>query len=178
MKPKRQYVPGPMDNCQTPAYALTPILPYLPRRPLWEPAAGNGNIVRALTDKGWTVVGTDILTGQDFFTCDPPFDHGFFGIITNPPYSLKFKWLERCIQFERPFALLVPVEMIGAKQCQDIVRYNGFEMMLLNRRVNFEMPNKGYNGTGAQFPVMWLTWHILPQQVMFGEIVQDKRVKA
>ena len=175
MKLKLQYKSGPMDNCQTPPYALDPILPYLDKSlTWWEPAMGKGNIVNTLVDKGYKIHGTDIEKGWDYFYCELPtlWDVS----ITNPPYGLKFKWLARCYELGKPFALLVPVEMLGAKQTQELLKVNPFEIMLLNRRVNFEMPNKGYNGAGAQFPVFWLTSRILPEKVMFGEINQKKPV--
>ena len=59
----------------------------------------------------------------------------------------------------------VPLEMLGAASCQRLIRPHGFEVMLLDKRVNFKMPNKGYEGGGAQFPVIWLTWQILPNAV-------------
>ena len=34
-----------MDQCQTPTYAVEPLLPYIPKEWLvWESAAGEGNI--------------------------------------------------------------------------------------------------------------------------------------
>jgi len=173
MKPKRQYKPGPMDNCQTPAYALDPILPYLNRDwTWWEPAEGKGNIATTMRQNGYTCWGTDIETGYDYFDYCPS---GWDASITNPPYGLKFQWLKRIIELGKPFALLVPVEMIGAKTAQDFLKTIPFEIMLLNRRVNFVMPIKGLNGAGAQFPVMWLCSGILPEKIVFGEINYPKK---
>jgi hypothetical protein len=162
------------DFCQTPAYALDPLLPYLdPRWRIWEPAAGEGLLVEALLDSGFNEVqGTDILTDQNFFKYEAVF---WDVIVTNPPYSLKFEWLERCYALGQPFALLVPVEMLGAKTAQELMQKHGFEIMLLDQRVDFKMPNKGWDGAGSQFPVMWLCWKLLPQQVVFGSIEAGKK---
>ena len=173
MKPKKNYRPGPMDSCQTPTYALDPILPYLRVDwKWWEPCAGKGNIVHALEDNNFSVTWSDIIHGEkyDYFSYSP---NEWTASITNPPYGLKFPWLARCYELGKPFALLVPVEILGAKKCQELIEANGFEMMLLNRRVNFEMPSGRTDGQ-AQFPVFWLTWKILPRQVMFGEINYPK----
>jgi hypothetical protein len=32
-----------------------------------------------------------------------------------------------------------------------------FEWIFFKRRINFKMPNKGWTGTGAQFPTFWFT---------------------
>jgi hypothetical protein len=170
-----EYIPQGFDACQTPAYALDPLLPYLKREwAIWEAAAGEHRLVEALYDAGYSeanVIPSDLLTGQNFFEYEPD---NWDCLVTNPPYSLKYKWLERCYALGKPFALLVPVETLGSKAAQDLIQKFGFEMLLLDSRVDFEMPNKGFEGS-AQFPVMWLCWRLLPQQVLFGSISEAKK---
>lgn len=170
-RPTDIYQPKGYDACQTPAYAIDPMLPFLhPDFVIWEPAAGEHYLVEALYDSGFKteqVIISDILTDQNFFEYTP--DCHWDCLITNPPYSIKYQWLERCYQLGRPFALLVPVEVLGTKTAQQLLREYGFEMMLLDKRVDFKMPNKGWDSS-AQFPVFWLCWQMLPQQVMFGEL--------
>lgn len=164
------YKPKGYDVCQTPPYALDPLLPYLNRDWLiWESAAGEGYLVEAFYDSGFRqtqVIGTDLLTGQNFFDFTP--DH-WDCQVTNPPYSIKYEWLERCYQLGKPFALLVPVEMLGAKTAQALLEKYGFEMMLLDQRVDFKMPVKGWDSS-AQFPTFWLCWQLLPEKIMFGKL--------
>lgn len=93
-------------------------------------------------------------------------------IITNPPYSVKFPWIERCYALGKPFALLVPVETIGARAGQRLMERFGAELLLLDKRVNFEMPLKGWNGSSAQFPVLWLCWQLLPAPLVYGRITR------
>lgn len=132
---------------------------------------GKGNIVNVLSDAGFNIRGTDIENGWDYF--ERPLSTLWDASITNPPYGLKYQWLQRSVELGKPFALLVPVEMLGAKKCQDILREVHFEIMLLNRRVNFEMPSGKSDGQ-AQFPVMWLCSGILPEKIVFGEINYPK----
>jgi hypothetical protein len=166
------------DRCNTPAYALDPLLPYLVRFPvIWEPAAGTGNIMRAIAPPVSGVIASDIhgdyaKPPRNFFDWQPPI---FNAIVTNPPYSIKFDWLKRCYELGRPFALLVPVETIGAQKAQRLMEKHGVELLLLNRRVNFEMPNKGLESadgwkSSAQFPVLWLCWQMLPHPIVYGKI--------
>lgn len=173
----------PFDRCQTPTYALDPLLPYLRREwVIWEPAAGEGNIARALRELGYTVVASDILTdhigdgvegGRDLFAWQPA---RWDVIVTNPPYSVKFGVYERCYQLGKPFALLLPVETLGAGASQKLYRQHGHEQLLLNRRINFKMPNKGYEDgewrSTAWFPTFWSCWRMLPAPVVYGEFTR------
>lgn len=184
MKPKANHTADPqgMDVCNTPAYALDPLLPYIrPEWVVWEPAASTGNLYNALAPHVLGIMGTELRTegtgrgvqgGVDFFGWRPIH---FDALVTNPPYSIKTQWLERCYQLGKPFALLVPVEMIGTKSAQFLMERHGCELLLLNRRVNFEMPNKGLEGpdgwkSSAQFPVLWLCWKMLPAPIVYGKI--------
>lgn len=170
------YTPQGMDACQTPAYALDPLLPYLTGfKTIWEPACGEGLLVDALQDctpDRFTVIGSDILDGRNFFDFEPD---GWDCLVTNPPYSIKFQWIARCYTLGKPFALLMPVETLGAKTAQDLFERYGVEILLLDKRVNFKMPVKGWEASGSQFPVFWLCWKLLPQQVMFGKITNGKK---
>jgi hypothetical protein len=176
MKPKMNYksdptVSNPMDRCETPAYALDPLLPYLRSGWLiWEPACGSGRIVRTLTAQGFTVTGSDLLDGRSFFDWQP---RDFDAIVTNPPYSIKPEWIRRCYALGKPFALLVPVETIGGGAVQAMMDHFGSELLLLNKRVNFYMPNnKELSGNGAQFPVLWFCWQMLPAPIVYGKITR------
>lgn len=171
MKPKRAYKPGKMDNCQTPPYALDPMLPYvLGKGFIWECAAGEGQLARYIATQQ-SVNSTDIKQGYDFLTHDLPF-YAWDLIVTNPPYSLKYKWIDRCYDLGKPFALLIPVECIAAKGI--LKHFGNYELMFLSDRVNFKMPDKGYLGK-AQFPVLWFCHNILPEKIMLGDITQAKK---
>ncbi len=174
MKPKMNratdaHVSQPMDRCYTPAYAVEPLLPYLRREwTIWEPAAGEGHMVRALEAAGLRVIASEIQQGQDFFRYQPAH---FDCIVTNPPYSIKDAWLERCYQLGKPFALLIPVETVGTQAAQRHMERYGAEFNWLNKRVNFIMQNKGDKGS-AQFPVYWHSWKLTGQPVSYWKITR------
>ena len=178
MKPKTNVATDPsesqgFDRCYTPPYALDPLLPYIrPKWFVWESAAGEGHLVDAIAPHVRGVLGTDLhgryatAAPRDFFRWQPD---RFDAIVTNPPYSIKYLWLERCYALGRPFALLLPVETLGAAAAQRLFERYGVELLLLNKRVNFKMPNKGWGGS-AQFPVFWCCWKVLPKPIVYGKL--------
>ena len=178
MKPKmnKGYNTGTYDECQTPPYALDPLIPYLdPFEPIWECAAGERTLANYLIQIGYAVIATDINDkvpgGSDFFDI-------WYGntIITNPPYSLKYEWLERCYELEFPFALLMPVEMIGTAKAQKLFCKHGVEIIYMTPRVDFLMPHALWAGHGAQFPVAWYTWKLnLPKEINYATLNKPSR---
>jgi len=159
----------PRDRCYTPAYALDPLLPYLPADAVvWEPAAGAGHLVRALEAAGRSVYASEIAHGDNFYTHTPPVAWGVQ--VTNPPFSSKYHWIEHSYALGRPWALLLPLETLGAQSAQRHFRRHGVELLLLNKRVNFIMPNLGLGGGGANFPVAWFCWRLLPAPIVYGSI--------
>lgn len=147
-----------MDRCGTPRYALDPLLPYLdPSWVIWESAEGKGHIYVGLYRAGFErIIGTDLLTTGTNFIHDEPFTD-WDCQVTNPPYSIKYKWLKRSYALGKPFALLLPVDTSGASTAQKLFREYGCEIIYMDKRVNFDMPDKGYAGQ-AQFATAWYTW--------------------
>jgi hypothetical protein len=159
MKPKAaKKSGGGYDNCGTPTYALYPLLPYLAWETVWEPAEGEGFISTALRDYGYKVYGSDIKDGDNFDFLDTCLAYSMWNVqVTNPPFSLKYKWLERSYAINKPFALLLPLETLGAVTAQKLFKEHGMELIVMSQRVNFKMPVKGWD-CQAQFPVAWFTW--------------------
>ena len=169
MPPQAQ---GRPDDFQTPPIALAPLLPYLaPFHTIWECAAGKENLVTALQEAGHTVIATDLYVSEqpegvnfltDFMGCD--------AIVTNPPFSDKDKFLARCYELNKPFALLLPVTALGGQRRQNLYRENGLQIMMLGRRVNFETPSG--KGGGAWQEHAWFTQGLhMPHDIMFERIV-------
>ena len=183
MKPKENkgYNTGTYDECQTPPYALEPLFPYLNPilDPIWECAAGKGILSKALIEHGYDVIATDINPSKDVSYHDFLYSNLIYAdpiIITNPPYSLKYEWLSMCYFYEHPFALLMPVEMLGTAKGQRLFDKYGIEMIFMSPRVDFYMPHKGWEGGGAQFPTAWFTWKLhLPEQINFARLNKPKR---
>jgi len=167
-------VPQGRDLFQTPNYAVDLLIPFIPKHIswVWEPACGEGKIVKRLLDKtDLDVYASDIRQTENFFSDNINFltrekypdkdDMPFFGesaIITNPPFSLKEKFYKKCKWFGVPFALLVPADyaiwnILGCWK-------QGCEKIIPERRVDYVTPSgkSGASGHTADFHSMWLTW--------------------
>lgn len=154
------------DIFQTPNTALEPILQFIPKEySIWEPASANGNIVKFFSGNGYNIIGTDISNGNDFFTTQIESDC----IITNPPYSIKDKWIERCYELHKPFMLLLPITALEGIKRQKLYKDNDIQLILFNRRINYETPSG--RGAGAYFSSAWFCHNFnLPKQLNFLEI--------
>jgi Zn finger protein HypA/HybF involved in hydrogenase expression len=155
------------DDFQTPPEALDYLLPYLKKDwIIWECASGKGYLAQYLKQKGFKVFISDIVdyaynVGDagippekyiDFLKDEPP---QFDCIVTNPPYSLKQQFLERCYQLGKPFALLLPLTALETQKRQRLYAKYGIEIILLPKRINFETPSG--RGSGSWFAVAWFT---------------------
>lgn len=181
MKPKLNYTSNgtkghPKDNCQTPPYAVAPLIQHLnPKWTIWEPAAGKMGLAFELMNHVFQVLHTDIQRGKDFLELNaPPHGFSFEAIITNPPFSLKYKFLARCYEIGKPFALLMPIDTLGAQTAQRLFDQHGVQVIIMDKRIDFIMPNKGEGGS-AQFNSAWFTHGLnLPAQLNFVSIAAEK----
>ena len=169
LKTKQNSV-GSSNEFMTPPYAIEPLLSIIPKDWIvWECACGTGNLINAFQNNGYNTVGTDIYNGWDFTTMDIPFE--FDCIVTNPPYtpaSIKLAFLERVYSIGKPFAFLMPLTTLEGKKRQNLFRQFGLEVIVLDKRINFETPSG--KGSGAWFPVAWFTWNMnIGKQLMFYE---------
>lgn len=167
----------PFDRCQSPPATAKTLQGFISQnKVIWESAVGEKYLMRGIAQylQPKAVIGTDILGGVNFFETSPD---NWDIQITNPPYSMKFPWLKRSYELGKPFALLLPVETIGAKKAQSLFQQYGVEIILISPRINFVMPEKGLNGKGAQFPVCWITNSLnIGQQISYATYVPDKEL--
>ncbi len=153
---------GPYDELYTPYEALRYLLPFLPEGRIWESAPGTGNIVGMLEHEGHEVV----WENRDYFEWEPDeWDY----MVTNPPFSLKARWLERANLLSKPYAILLPVTSLGARNVQQQLMSEA-EILFLPRRIDFTGKNAPW------FAVAWFTKGLsLPEQLVF---IGDSDVKT
>lgn len=103
------------DFYPTPASVLQAVLHVCPfSGSVWEPCAGDGRFVRALEDRGNKVIGTDITSGQDFFSFKTALATV---IITNPPFSLLRPFIDHAFSIGvTSMALVCPERLWACKK--------------------------------------------------------------
>ena len=162
---KRKQAATEYGNLFTPFYATEILLPYL-YGTVWECAAGMGHISSVLRKNDIRVIETDIITGQDFLKIDPPSNDIDF-VVTNPPYKLKDKFLERCYMLDIPFALLLPLTALGAQKRVYLYQRYGLEVLIPDKRINFIYQNSKKSNW---FHSAWFCHNVLPEKLMFAKI--------
>ena len=182
IQPETPYVPQGRDLFQTPNYATELLIPFIPKMVvnIWEPACGQNKIVDVLREHKYYVFGSDLGypdQEDNFLTTAYPFPtyKKNTAIITNPPYSLKQKFYERCRSFDVPFALLIP-----ADYCSWIIQAlkDGCEKIIPERRIDFITPSgkSGLTGNTSNYHSLWLTWGFgLGRSETFVELTNEMK---
>lgn len=102
------------DEQYTPAYWVEILLPYISHlkdKIIWCPFDKYDSQFVIVLRKNWyTVVNSHIEYGQDFFDYEP---ENRDIIISNPPYKKKRTYRERCLDFKKPFTLLLPLNILS-----------------------------------------------------------------
>ena len=99
------YSKGNNDECHTPDYAVLPTIEYIPKDAVvWCPFDTEESRFVNEIAKTNKVEFSHISNGQDFYKYEP---EKWDIIISNPPYTNKRKIFERCLAFNKPFALLM-----------------------------------------------------------------------
>lgn len=136
------------DDFETPDYAVDILFKYIPDniRTIWEPASGSGRVVRRLADFGFSVISSDIApqtseTRKFNFLSEEKADfinYDNLAIITNPPYSIRNKFVDSAFKYGVPFAFLISSNY-SSKTIRWLMR--GCQKIVPTRRINFITPN-------------------------------------
>jgi len=166
MKKLKIQMNGRSDEFGTPKETIDILLPYLRKSwTIWECAWGGGSLAKHLQKKGFKVIGSKDI---DFLNEEHTLPH-FDCIITNPPYSKKEEFLQRCYELGKPFALLMPLTALEGKKRGVLYKKYGVQLIVPNKRINFITPSG--KGSGSWFQVAWFCWKLnLPNQLNFVEL--------
>ena len=155
---------GAFDELYTPSEAVEMILPYIPKnvKTIWEcTAIKKSKITNVLESKDYNVISSHIENGKDFFKYEPEF---YDIIITNPPYSLKNKFLKRAYELKKPFMFLLPLTTLEGIERGRMFKENNIQLLIPNKRFNFKPEKK----SGAWFQTSWFCFGCnLPSDLNF-----------
>tara|TARA_R110001592_G_scaffold310423_1_gene584963 strand:- start:332 stop:796 length:465 start_codon:yes stop_codon:yes gene_type:complete len=146
------YHPTIYDDCITPVKVWKDIQEYIPKdKDIWCPFYFKG--IHTLRDLGYEI----IHNNEDFFETD----RGEV-IIDNPPFSLKKRIVERLIEMEKPFILLMPVSTL----CYNYMRNyrDKIQIIIPPKRINFAPELK----SSASFDCLYYCYKMnLPQDIIW-----------
>lgn len=152
------------NDMYTPPEALDYIVPYLDKSLwYWEACYGLGHMAKELRNRKFMVL-------NDYGDCliNEPLVWDF--LITNPPFSNNKKFLERFIQFGKPFATILRLEHLGGVKAMELLTDLDFCVIIPEHRINFITPKMmhGEKVGGAQYHSIWLTYGVdLPRQINY-----------
>jgi hypothetical protein len=151
------------DLYETPEWATRAVVPHLMNRVnrVYEPAAGSGKMVTALSKSGFDVIGADISDGQDFLQCR---GYGMEAVVTNPPYVLAQEFIEHALFLTEPaglVAMLLRTDFDHAKTRQHL--FSGSpkfaKKVVLTKRIKWFEDSKG----SPSFNHAWYIWDHMHQ---------------
>lgn len=156
------------DEYYTPLYAVEIIVPYLKKKSIiWCPFdTKKSNYVKKFIELGHTVHYTHINNGEDFLTYIPDFN--FDCIITNPAFSIKNETILKCLTYNKPFALLLPMTMLNSIETINIFNKFDVQFIIMDKRVSF-------NGNRPNFTCWYVCNNFLPKNIMIHLFNQDPR---
>lgn len=173
---KIYYVNGGGDEQYTPRYGVEILLrhiQHLKDKIIWCPFDKNDSeFVTVLREDGFKVVNSHIDYGQDFFEYEP---EQWDVIISNPPYKNKRTFFERCLDLGKPFALLLPLNILSDSLINTMLgkRSNDFQLLIPSRRMRFFNKITGETGNQPTFKASYFGVNIFRQQI----ILQDMSIQ-
>lgn len=179
----RSDVRSVQDSYPTPRWVVHRLLEllYLPGGEWLEPAAGGGNIIKAVSEKRqdvrWTAIEKydlygNVCTFADFLNHDFQ-GKRFAATLTNPPYSLAMPFIKKAIEISDTVAMLLRVNFLGSAQRAEWMRNNTPSIYVLPNRPSFTATN----GTDAT-EYAWLVWNNdRPQVHILGSTPKEERMQ-
>jgi hypothetical protein len=153
------------DEYYTPKILVKPILKYLkPNSTIWCPFdTKNSEFVIELKKDGHKVIYSHIVLGQDFFTYTPDIDYDY--IISNPPFTLKKKVLERLYWLNKPFAMIMGLPILNYQEIGNffVNRNSDIQLLIVDKKVSFD-------GNTASFNNSYFCRNILPRDILFEHL--------
>jgi len=157
----------------TPENAVNILIPYLEQLhkklgrniTIWCPFdTEESNFVKVFREYGFNVIYSHISLGQDFFNYVPtePVDL----IASNPPFENKKKIIERLIDLNIPFSMLLPATWLN--DSGPIKAFKGKQVQLLipSKRINFQNASKKQ----VPFKSIFYCYNLLDRDIVYSDL--------
>jgi hypothetical protein len=117
------------DDYMTPRYAWENIIEYIPKdKVIWEAFYGDGKSGEILKDLGFNVIHKQI----DFFESN----EGDI-IVSNPPFSKTKEIMQRLLELDKPFILILPSSKINTSYFR-AWKDKQLQIIIPRKRIHFE----------------------------------------
>lgn len=158
------------DELYTPEILVKPILKYLkPNSTVWCPFdTEKSEFVINLRKAGHHVLHSHLWSGQDFFKYEP--DKHYDYIISNPPFSLKLKVLDRLYGLGKPFGILLGLTILNYQEVGEFFLDKKLQLLIVDKKVSF-------NGHTSSFNTSYFCNHLLPRDLIFEHLENNNSNK-
>ena len=161
------YSTGQNDECYTPAYAVAPILQYIPKDAIvWCPFDKQESEFVKQIQKTNEVIFSHIDTGQDFYNFEPD---RWDVIVSNPPFTNKRKIFERALSFNKPFALIMSNTWLNDSAPKQLFKDKELQLLMFDKRIKFKKPD-GTVEHKITFSSSYFCFDFLPKQIVMEYI--------
>jgi len=167
------YQQGGGDEQYTPKYGVEVLLPHIQHlkdKIIWCPFdKEDSQFVKVLTANGFKVIYSHLETEQDFLFYEP---EQWDIIISNPPYKNKRQYWERALDLKKPFALLLPLNILSDSVINVTMRERerDFQLLIPSRRMRFYNNVTGETGNQPTFKAAYFGVNIFKQQIILAEM--------
>lgn len=157
------------NELYTPFYAVEHIIKYLPKdKTIWLPFDEEWSAFnQRLTEKGFSIVRSSLSDGKDFFTYEP---EQWDLIVSNPPFSIKDKVIERLYGLNKPFAVLLPLATLQGKTRYEYFK-QGIQILSFDARICYHTKNnKIETQKGTPFATAYFCRDLLPRDLIIEKL--------
>lgn len=174
MKSIKNAVRNIKDDYYTPKILVEPILKYIkPNSTIWCPFDTEGSeFVTVFKEDDHEVIYSHISMGKeyDFFNYTPEKEYDY--IISNIPFSIKLKVLEKLYNLDKPFAVLINLMCLNYQEVGNYFYNKGSDLQLLipDKKVSFD-------GNTSSFCTAYFCRDILPSKLEFCNLPHNNSGK-
>lgn len=157
------------DEYYTPPILVTPILKYIKQgSTIWCPFdTKDSEFVKQLSIDN-KVIYSHIWDGKDFFEYEPEEHYDY--IISNPPFTLKLKVLERLYKINKPFAMIFGLPILNYQEVGEFFLDKDLQLLIVDKKVSFD-------GNTASFNNSYFCYKILPRDIIFEHLENNNSNK-
>ena len=156
------YSAGKNDECLTPAYAVAPIVKYIPMgATVWCPFDKADSKFVTQISKHNPVTYSHIDDNEDYFLREPD---RWDVMVSNPPFTGKREIFERALSFEKPFALMMSNTWLNDSAPKQLFRFKMLQLLMFDKRIHFSCG--GVVDKRTTFSTSYFCWNFLPAQII------------